>query len=449
MKLGIDLGTLAKAVNGRLLKGNPSTRFDEFVTDTRRLRAGDFFWALKGASYDAHDFLPQTVPVGVSGWLAREDAAGAAKELPPAVVGVKDTLKALQDLAAWHRQRWQIPLVAITGSNGKSTTKEMLRSIFSAAGETCSNAGNLNNQFGLPLSLLELGSAHKFGVFELGASRRGDIKEIGEVARPTVGIITNVGPSHLQYFGSLETIFDTKTELAACLAPGGTLVYNYDDRYLSRLNGRDLKKLTFGRDPGADLRIMDSDHLRLEYCDKLHEIRLPHAGGHNYYNAAAAAAAALASDLDFRVITQGLENYTPPPMRLQELKLGGALVILDAYNANPQSMASALKELCAKDKPRYVMLGDMKELGQHSAHYHRDLGAALVHTCAERVFLAGPEMKPAVEAYLAAGGTAVVYAETLDGWLDEARDLIRAGRGAFLIKASRSMKFERILEGLS
>lgn len=447
MNLGIDLATLAKAVKGRLVKGRPETPFSAFVTDTRKLQCGEFFWALKGAAYDAHAFLPEAA-VCAAGLLARQEALDGLKHLPAAAIGVSDTLKALQDLAAWHRGRFRLPLVAITGSNGKSTTKEMLKSIFSRAGETCSNAGNFNNQFGLPLSLLELDPRHKYGVFELGASRRGDIKEIGEVARPTCGIITNIGPSHLQYFGDMETIFETKTELAACLAPGGTLAYNYDDRYLSRLNGRDFRKLTFGRDPQADLRVLEGARLRLEYKDKLHEIRLPHAGGHNYLNAAAAAAAALASGLDFEVIKQGLETYTPPPMRLQELKFGEATVILDAYNSNPQSAASAIKQVLDLPKPLYLMLGDMKELGEHSAHYHADLGAALAHTGAARVFLAGPEMKPAVEAYLAAGGKTLVYGETLDAWLPQARALIGEGKGTFLIKASRSMKFERIVEGL-
>ena len=448
MNLRMTLGELAAAVGGRLVKGSPEATFGGFVTDTRRLKAGDFFWALKGASFDAHDFLPNTVPLGVRGWLAREDALAVLKDLPPETVAVKDTLKALQDLAAWHRRRFNIPVVAITGSNGKSTTKEMLKSVFSAAGETCSNAGNLNNQFGLPLSLLELGPEHRFGVFELGASKRGDIREIGEVARPTCGIITNIGPSHLQYFGDLETVYETKTELAGCLAEGGRLVYNYDDRFLSRLNGRDFPKLTFGRDPGADLRVLEGEQLRLEYAGEIHAIRLPHAGGHNFLNAAAAAGAALAAGLDFGAIRKGLERYTPPPMRLQELKFGGATVVLDAYNSNPQSAASAIKQVLGMARPLYFMLGDMKELGQHSAHYHTDLGAALAHTGAERVFLAGPEMKPAVEAYMKAGGCCAVYAETLDGWLDEARALIKAGKGTFLVKASRSMKFERNVEGL-
>ncbi len=447
MNLQINLGQLEKAVKGKLVKGMPETPFNTFVTDTRKMKTGDFFWALKGGSYDANDFLSTALP-DAGGFLAREDALAAMHNLPLSALAVQDTLKALQDLAAWHRRRFQIQLTAITGSNGKSSTKEMLKSIFSAAGETCSNPGNLNNQFGLPLSLLELTPDHKYGVFELGASRRGDIKEIGEVARPTCGIITNIGPSHLEYFGDLETVFETKTELAGCLAPGGILVYNYDDRYLSRLNGRDFPKLTFGRSLEADLRILEGDQLKLEYDGRIHEVELPHSGGHNYYNAAAAAGAALAAGLDFAAIRKGLENYTPPPMRMQELVINGATVILDAYNSNPQSVASALKAMLGKPRPLYLMLGDMKELGKHSAHYHTDLGAALAHMGAEKVFLAGPEMKAAAGAYCRAGGNSMEYGESLEDWLPEARELISAGKGSFLIKASRSMKFERIVEGL-
>ncbi|MBI4350619.1 MAG: UDP-N-acetylmuramoyl-tripeptide--D-alanyl-D-alanine ligase [Elusimicrobia bacterium] len=460
MNLQSTLGQLAEAVKGKLVKGEPESPFNSFVTDTRRLRPGDFFWALKGLSYDAHDFLAQTIPLSVSGWLVREESLAARaeagswsvqanmKDLPPAVITVKDTLKALQDLAAWHRQRFQLHLTAITGSNGKSTTKEMLKSIFSAAGGTCSNPGNLNNQFGLPLALLELAPAHRYGVFELGASRRGDIKEIGEVASPTCGIITNIGPSHLEYFGDMETIFATKTELADCLTSGGILVYNYDDQYLSRLNDRDFPKLTFGRHPEADLRILEGEGLRIEFDGSILEVSLPYAGGHNYYNAAAAAGAAIAAGLDFAAIRKGLENYTPPPMRLQELNIKGATVVLDAYNSNPQSVASALKEMTGRPKPLYLMLGDMKELGKFSKHYHTDLGAALAHMGAEKVFLAGPEMQAAADAYLRAGGKRLAYAETPGPWLAEARELISAGKGSFLIKASRSMKFERIIEGL-
>jgi UDP-N-acetylmuramoyl-tripeptide--D-alanyl-D-alanine ligase len=226
MDLRTDIGTLAKVTAGRVIKGAPGAPFGRFETDTRRLKAGDFFWALKGEIHDAHDHLASALEKGAAGWLAGEDRIAALKALPGVVVGVRDTLKALQALAAWHRGRFDLRLATVTGSNGKSTTKEMLRSIFEKCGPTCSNAGNLNNHIGLPLSLLDILPEHKFGVFELGASKRGDISEIGELAVPSVAVITNIGPSHLRYFGDLETVFRTKTEIIDCLEPGGTLVYN-------------------------------------------------------------------------------------------------------------------------------------------------------------------------------------------------------------------------------
>jgi UDP-N-acetylmuramoyl-tripeptide--D-alanyl-D-alanine ligase len=449
MKLEMTAGLLAGAAGGRLARGGPGVKFDAFVTDSRRLRPGDFFWALKGDSRDGHAYLPVTLAGEPGGWVAAEEALRAQPETPPVVVAVPDTLIALQRLAAWHRRRFSVPVAAVAGSNGKTTTKEMLRSVFSAAGAVCASPASFNNRFGLPLSLLELLPAHQYAVFELGAVRRGDIRGLCALARPDIGILTSIGPEHLESFGDLEGVFEAETELADGLAPGGTLVYNCDDPYLSRLSGRAQKKLSFGRSAGADVRILPARDLLLECAAGRVRARLPRPCGRNYYNAAAAAAAALAAGLGPREIAAGLENYSPPPMRLQELRFGGAAVILDAYNANPDSMAAALAEMAGRPRPRYYLLGDMKELGRHSPGYHAQLGAALAGAGAEAVFLAGPEMKTAVEAYYKAGGRCLVYGPSLEVWLAEARRLIGRGEGTFLIKASRSMRFERIVEGLA
>ena len=446
MDLGTNIEQLAKALGGKLLKGDPRAPFSRFETDSRKVKRGDFFLALKGLNYDAHSFLPSTLSAGAGGWIA--EAEKIPPRTPETVIAVDDTLAALQSLAAWHRRRFNIPVAAITGSNGKSTTKEMLRSIFLKAGKTCSNAGNFNNQFGLPLSLLELDQSHKFGVFELGASRQGDILEIGSLAAPSCGIITNIGPSHLEHFGSIETVFATKTELVSCLAAGGKLVYNCDDAYLSRLEKAKVRGLTFGSGKEADVRLSHGKELELTHEGKTFKITLPSPSKHNFYNAAAAAGAALACGLSWDIIKDGLETYTPPPMRMQVLRVNAATVILDAYNANPQSMAAAIRELEGYPAPRWLMLGDMKELGAHSAAYHSDLGKALVSAAAEKVFLAGPEMEAAAQAFNAAGGKNLVYAPDMASWLNEARELIASSSGTFLIKASRSMKFETIIEGL-
>ncbi len=451
MNLRTNIETLAKVVNGRVLKGSLGAAFNSFETDTRKLKGGEFFFALKGEEHDAHVFLEETLAKGVKGWLVEDNKIGRFKNFPEFVIGVWDTLKALHRLAAWHRGRFKIPITAITGSNGKSTTKEMLRSIFEKAGPTCSNAGNLNNHFGLPLSLLELREEHKFGVFELGASKKGDIFEIGALARPSIAVITNIGPSHLEYFGDLETVFRTKSEIVDCLEPGGTLIYNADDKYLAPLKDRKVNKLSFGY-YGADIGISEvGGALKLSYKNEVAEIRLPSSVRHNYRNAAAAAGAAIASGLSLTAVKDGLESFTPPPMRMQILNINGSTVILDAYNANPASMRAALETAFSSSfpKPFYLALGDMKELGRHSMRYHTELGEYLATLDADTVFLAGPEMKAAAEEMDKKGKSAkVVYAESCEAWAEDLRAAIRTGKGTFLLKASRAMKFEKLIEGL-
>ena len=449
MKLEINLKTLAEAAGGRIIKGAPETPFDSFETDTRRIKPGNFFWALKGASFDANsaEILLKTIPAA-KGWIIRTGAAAAipADKMPECIVEADDTLKALQSLAAWHRRRFNIPVVSMTGSNGKSTTKEMVRSILSLKGKTCCNAGNFNNQVGVPLSVLELSKDDKFGVFELGASHKGDIDEIAAVSQPNAGIITNVAPSHLEFFGSLENVFATKTELLKHIQKGGTLVYNADDSFLSKLSeNKDFRLLSFGHSENASVRICGNGSLFFREAGEKIMLKLPYPGAHNLMNAAAAAAAALAFGVELPLIKRGLENYSAPAMRMQEIKFNNVSVILDAYNANPQSMAAAFAEMRQRPRPLCFMLGDMKELGAFSEKYHRDLGRELAEIKPDIVFLAGPEMKAAAEEYIKAGGDNLAWAEKPEAWIGDARRLLaESEKGSFLVKASRSMKFERI-----
>ena len=462
MKLGIDLKTLAEAAGGRIVKGSPDIPFDGFVTDTRKIEPGGFFWALKGENHDANspEMLEKTLPAA-KGWIIREDALSAlsADKMPEAVIAVPDTLKALQKLALWHRKHFNIPVVSMTGSNGKSTTKEMMRAILSAKGKTCCNKGNFNNQLGVPLSILELQPDDEYGVFELGASHPGDIDEIAALSLPLVGIITNVAPSHLEFFGTLENVYKTKTEIAKHIQDGGFLVYNAEDKFLSMLadpaelerlcgGGRKIKTVSFGRCENADVRLCADGSLRFRKTGEAIRPSLPYPGAHNLMNAAAASAAALCLGIDAAAINYGLEHYSAPAMRMQEFKTErGASVILDAYNANPQSMAAAFSEMSGRPRPLYFMLGDMKELGESSEHYHRELGRSLAEIQPDGLFLAGPEMAAAADEYRKCGGKSLVYGEKPECWLEEAKKLVfSAEKGNFLIKASRSMKFERIAE---
>ena len=451
MKLGITWKELAAAAGGRIINGNPEEKIDSFITDSRKIKEGDFFWAIKGNSFDANspEILEKTLPAA-KGWIISENAARKAKRLPRFVIAAEDTLKAMQNLASWHRSRFSIPIVSMTGSNGKSTTKEMMRSILSLKGKTCCNKGNFNNQLGVPLSLLELSDDDKFGVFELGASHPGDIDEIAALARPSAAIITNIAPSHLEFFGTLETIYETKTEILKHLSKGGILVYNADDAYLSRLaSNKDFKLVSFGRNENSQVRVCEDGSLFFKNAGIALKLSLPYPGAHNLMNAAASAAAAMALGADFETIKNGLEHYSAPGMRMQEIKKQDVSIILDAYNANPQSMNAAFNEMKSRRRPIFFMLGDMKELGNSSEHYHRELGRNLAAMKPDSVFLAGPEMKAAAEEYQAAGGRSMQWADKLEGWLDEAKKtIINCHEGTFLIKASRSLRFERIIENI-
>ncbi|NLO91789.1 MAG: UDP-N-acetylmuramoyl-tripeptide--D-alanyl-D-alanine ligase [Elusimicrobia bacterium] len=450
MKLDLSWEQAAKAMGGRVSSGNPQARFDSFFTDSRQAAPGAVFWALEGKAHDAHKFLPELARAGIGGAVVRQGKADMAAGIAQ-IIEVPDTLAALQSLSAYHRNRYNIPVAAVTGTNGKSSTKEMLKSIFSQKGRTCANQGNLNNQYGLPFSLLELGPEHALAVFELGASRKGDIEEIARLAKPWVAVITNVSAAHLEFFGDLETVYRTKIEIADSLPPGGTLVYNCDDPLLRRLDAQwGGNRTTFGCGEAAQMRVLDGKEgeLALSYQGAEHRMPFSAPGRHNRVNAAGAAAAALAIGLGWKEIGAGLSAYKPLPGRLQVEKRGSATIIFDAYNSNPASAKAALDTLASSAQgPRVAVLGDMKELGAHSAKYHRELGAYAASLKLDKIFMAGPEMRHGYETALESGAQAATYDENFAQWLPQLKDAAAAG-GTFLLKASRAMGFEEILKQL-
>ncbi len=450
MNLNLTWAAVEKAAKGKLQAGNPDAEFNSFTADSRKISAGGIFWALKGKNYDGHNFLEESARKGAAGWITERGLWEKPAVKPANILEVSDTLKALQLLAACHRRKMNIPVTAITGSNGKSTTKEMLKYICSQAGSACSNPGNLNNQFGVPFSILELAPEHRYGIFELGASHEGDILEIGTPAWPNIAVLTNISAAHLEFFKDIETIYRTKTELLQCLAPGGTLVYNADDPLLRRLKTRwKGNNFTFGFSETADIRIC-GQNLRFLNKETIRDVFPKNLQRHNLLNAAAAAAAAAAMEIGWDKIAAGLKAFRPLPMRMQVEKLGDAAVILDAYNANPESMKASISALLESgyQKPLVVILGDMKELGGYSQRYHQELGGWLALLPLDGIFLAGPEMKAAADEAVKAGAAGKVrYCETPQGWINEVNDKIKEG-GTFLIKASRAMKFEEIFKNL-
>lgn len=449
MKLKTTWGELAAAAGGTLAHGHAEDALDSVSTDSRVLARDEAFWALKGQRHDAHAFLSPALAEQAGGWVVEKGRLGGFK--PKHAVEVADTLKALHAFAAWHRRRFDIPVVGITGSNGKTTTKEMLARVLALKGSACVSPGNWNNQVGVPLSVLELCAEHRHAVFELADSKPGDIAEVAGVAQPTVGVITNIGPDHMEFYGTLENNFKTKAELIEALPQDGLAVLNADDPWLSKLIPR-LKDraVTFGESASCRVRLTAAPAFIID--GRPISIGVKAIGRLSYYNAAAAAAAALAVGVDCETIKRGLESYTPAMMRLELLTHpSGATVVLDAYNANPASMKASIEAFVETYAGRELVLalGDMKELGLSSREFHRQLGAWLAGLPLKAVFLAGPEMLAAAKALSAAKPRfPVSHADEPAAWT-AALGALLGPRCALFVKASRAMRLETVTKALS
>ncbi len=450
MKLDLTWGELARAAGGRLTRGEASDRVDSLSTDTRALRENDAFLALVGRRVDAHSFLNETVALKAGGWIVGRDKISAKTPTPAHLVAVPDTLKALQALANHHRRRFDVPLVGIVGSNGKTTTKDMLLSICALVGPTCASPGNWNNEIGLPLSLLQLTAEHRYGIFEMAACRRGEIAELARVAQPTVGVLTNIGSDHLETFGSIETTFQTNSEIVERLPADGIAIINADDQWLSALEPRlGARAVTYGAGPRCRVRLDGADGLIVDRHRI--QVKLKSYGSYNRYNAAAAAAAAWALGIAPDTIRRGLEAHVPGALRQEHLAhASGAAFVLDAYNANPVSMRASIGAFVEefRGRAKTLVLGDMKELGPESPKFHRELGAWLAALDLQAVYLAGPEMKAAADALLAAKPKFFVeYGFDPAAFVPSLKARIAAG-DAVLFKASRAMKLEELVRAL-
>lgn len=450
MKLNLTWGELASAAGGRLTHGDASAPIDSLTTDTRNSKPGQAFWALKGERLDAHSLLTPAFAAASSGWVVAAGALPKEAARPAHVVEVPDTLKALQALAHFHRKRFDIPVAGIVGSNGKTTTKEMLKSICAQVGPVCATPGNFNNELGVPLSVLELLPEHRYGIFELAACRKGEIEELARVAQPTVAVLTNIGPDHLESFGTIETTFQTNSEVLSVLGEDGLAVINADDPWLAALETRlGARAVTFGLGTGCKVRIEGTDGLIIDRHRLTAKLRA--FGAFNRYNAAAAAGAAWAMGLAPDAIRAGLEAHAPGMLRQEPLAhASGASLVLDAYNANPASMRASIEAFCEefKTRARTLVLGDMKELGPDSPRFHRELGEWLATLDLKAVYLAGPEMKRAAEALSAAKPRFhVEHSLEARAWTAKLKTALSPA-DAVLFKASRAMALENLAKAI-
>jgi len=427
--------------------------------DSRTIKKGELFVAIKGARFDGHDFVPEVIKNGAWGALVERSeletkyaSLGGLRN----ILAVEDTIFALQEMSQMHRKKFAIPVIGITGSNGKTTTKEMLASILKLRGSVLKNEGNLNNHIGVPLTLLKLDARHKSAAVEMGMSALGEIDALARLVRPDVGVITNIGPAHLEFLGTMDIVAQAKAELLGNLKMGGTAVLNADDRYFTALRNKyGGRVLSFGIENKADVSASgirqgkDFTDMTIEADDSRVNVRLPAVGKHNIYNALAASAAATAVGMPLDAVKCGLEDFSPVAMRSELKQVKGRTVLADYYNANPGSVKAALETLISLRAGRksVAVLGDMLELGDIAADAHREVGRTVAHLGVDVLITMGSLAIYINEGALEEGmpKDRVIAA----GSHAEAAALLkeRSKNGdAVLIKGSRGMKMEKILE---
>ena len=444
-----ELSFVLDSTKGRLVSGNGPETFSGVTTDSRKVRPGELFFALRGDNYDGHRFVDEAFSKGAAAAVV-EDASHLTSSGKPVIL-VPSTLKALGDLAsAWRTGFPSLRLAAITGSNGKTTTKEMSAAIVSLKFHTHKNTGNFNNLIGLPLTLLELNGNYERAVVELGMNDFGEIKRLSEISRPDVGVITNIGRAHLEKLGGLDGVARAKGELVESLGPDNIFVVNLDDpRVESIASKKDCRKLTYGiKNESASLRAKDivqegltGIRFVMSFMGKEMPLRINGIGLHNVMNALSAAGIAYSLGCGPDEIRAGLEGFKPGKMRLEVLRSpAGFGIINDTYNANPDSIRSAVNELVAlKGGGRSIaVVGDMLELGEASGPEHRSLG--------EYISEAGVDV---VVAYGNFGGDVIegagkgIHAKTHG---EAARAVAEAAREGdmVLVKGSRGMRMEEV-----
>lgn len=456
--MNFTLNDIVTATKGRLIAGAGTLPCTGLSIDTRKIEKGQLFVAIRGAHFDGHEFLADARAAGASALLVQSGTAVPAGE--PAIE-VDNTERALGDIAAWWRRRFAIPRVAITGSNGKSTTKEMTAAIAGALGPVLKTEGNFNNLIGLPLTIFRMTDEHRVAILEMGMNAPGEIRRLAEVANPTVGLITNVTAAHLERLHTVETVAKAKGELFETMNADAIAVVNGEDRWVRDLaRGRAGRRIVFGMQNDFDVRFLhmettglDRMDLKIAVMGRELSVALPVPGAHNVMNALAAVAVGVALGVDPGEAAERLAHFRPMAMRMERIQLAnGARVVNDSYNANPESMKAAFRTVgSAKRAGRFVAaLGDMLELGESSAALHRQVGEAAAQMGVGLLYLGG-DFADETAAGARAGGlpdSAIVVcaggAEEIGRLLEEE---LRAG-DVLLVKGSRGMRMERVVEQL-
>ncbi|MEA3369130.1 MAG: UDP-N-acetylmuramoyl-tripeptide--D-alanyl-D-alanine ligase [Candidatus Ratteibacteria bacterium] len=452
------LSEILKWTDGELLNSTESLlSFKHVGIDSRKTEKGELFIAVRGKRFDGHDFLMSAFSKGAKGAVVSRLPEGSSRYFGSdkfVLIKVKDTIAALQDISTHYRRKFKLKVVAVTGSNGKTTTKDLLAHILQRKFSVLKSTGNFNNQIGLPLSLCRIKEKHQAAVLELGMSSRGEIKLLSELSRPQFGIITNVSPAHLQFLGSLENAAKAKAELIEFLGKDDIAILNNDDPYVRQMKNKVKGEIvTFGIKEKSDFQAQDINcgnfsHLTFKINGQI-KIFLSLLGRHNIYNALAACAAARRLGLSWDDIECALADFSAPPMRMEFKQAGGFNIINDAYNANPQSMRAAIESLLnlrTRGK-KILVLGDMLELGDFSANAHRQLGEEAGKSGIDYLLTVGNFSRLTARGAVRSGmaSNRIFHSGSLEEVLSILRNI--AGReDIVLIKGSRAMQLERIIE---
>ena len=453
----IRICEIVTAVGGALWKGNPNAEVTSVSTNSRELEPGALFVPIVGEKVDAHRFIPMALDTGAAACFTQQEPEEGFKYLDGAVIRVGDTQKALQDFAAWYRKRFTLPVVGVTGSVGKSSTKEMIAAALSQGKRVHKTAGNYNSQIGLPLTVFGLDHTHEIAVIEMGMSNFGEMERLSAIASPTSAVVTNIGISHIEQLKTQENIRAEKLHIADTIGEQGALYLNGDDPMLQQLRESYTGKIVwYGMESDCDYQAVNIDTVKdctrfeLHAPFGAHKIMIPALGLHNVSNALAAIAVAYDQGLTLDDIRCGLLTYEGLAMRQQIHELDKITVIDDSYNASPDSIKSGIGVLMAVKSTgkKIAVLADMLELGERSAQAHLELGAYAAASGVDAVVTVGREAEKIAEGAAEESRKILVKAcGTNDEAFAELETILNDG-DCVLVKGSRGMHTDEIVQKL-
>lgn len=460
----MDVREIIEATGGQIFSAGVKadlnrSRIKGVSIDSRSIIPGEVFFAIRGQRYDGHAFVDQALERGGAAAVVSRDWASRTSQtkLSAPLIAVSDPIRALQDLAGYYRRKFPVTLIGITGTNGKTTTKDMVAAVLSVSFPTMKTEGNFNNHIGVPLTLFRLSSKDQMAVVEMGMSGPGEIRRSAQISLPRLGLVTNIGPAHLQQLKSLEEITKAKFELLEMLPPEGRVFLNYDDKRLMAQSVIPRSRVvTFGMGEDADYRAIGvriCDGLRTDFqVGGLGEFQINALGRHNVYNALAAIAVGNELGLSVPLIRQALGRFSPSSMRMEKVKIGELVILNDAYNANPASMRAAMEVLAGLEVGvrKIAVLGEMLELGREGPQAHRELGHLVARSGIDRLVTVGKLAEGIAQGALQGSfeSRRIIHCADAGQAAKRLKRLLQPG-DLVLLKASRAVHLEEILPVLS